>query len=117
MQRSLDPLQRSSAQSMAKRAVEHSYDGAVLSPLAKRVPQAQKSGNVASDTTSTLARNSMIHIIDAMCKDKRVVMPLFALMTSPDFAKSLVAYGSEQRLWKGGDKQIDRVPRDWQADW
>lgn len=93
-----------------------SFDGKELSPLAKRVPMVKEKGNKAFDNKNKLNRKSMVKIIDAMCKRSKVVMPLVAYMESEDL-EAEVPDTVDSEAWKGGYKQIDRIPKGWVSSW
>lgn len=93
-----------------------SFDGKELSPLAKRVPMVKETGNKAFDNNNKLSRKSMVKIIDAMCKRPKVVMPLLAYLESEDL-EAEVPDIVDSEAWKGGYKQIDRIPKGWVSSW
>lgn len=94
-----------------------SYDGKELAPLARRVPQVKATGSVTTDTQLRMQRNAMINIIDAISKRPKLVMPLFAYLTANDLEADIPDAPQDADAWKGGYRQLDRIPRGWLSAW
>ena len=104
---------------MAKRALptpsvaSSKCDASDLAPLAKRVPAVKPTGNAPTDGQLQAERKAMVQIIDAVCKQPKIIMPLFGYMTSSDFDASEDREKKGAEFWKGGYKQIERIPKGW----
>lgn len=97
-----------------------SFDGAPLSKLANRVPGIKKTGVLVADNRLQMERSAMVKIIDAMCKQPKVIMPLFGYLEANDLQKEQEEVEKASRdsdAWRGGYKQIDRIPRGWKSEW
>eukprot|EP00969_Alexandrium_andersonii_P180811 7990333-Alexandrium_andersonii.AAC.1 len=70
------------------------------------------------DAQKSIEFDCMVRIIDKMCKQPSIIVPLHGLMQSHDLEKvhslaSRVTVGS----WTGQYKQLDRIPKSWTTEY
>lgn len=100
----------------ATTAPAESCDGQPLSALAKKAPRPKPTGAKDLDMRLTFEHSCMVRIIDRMCKDPSVIMPIHSFMINTNMEQLSSAREVGASEWTGNYRQLERVPRAWMSE-
>lgn len=90
-----------------------SHDGKPVTQYAARCPLFKKTGDSKRDNELHVQRTCLMRIIDACLKEPRYITNLHAHLLSGGFDDTSTKDG----VWKGGYGSIERIPKQWVAEY
>lgn len=88
-----------------------------LSPLAKKVPRPQRTGDHMVDAKRHIDYNCKVAIIDKMEKEPYIIQPLHGLMQSHDLKNMASVDVEKGSPWTGNYKHVQSLPRGWMSEY